>query len=110
MAYHKKNPNEQEGVVRVRVPKGEEVLGILDQRLGGGRSKVRCLDGKSRICRVPGRLKRSLWVREGDLLLVEPWDFEGDKKGDIVYKYSKAQVAVLDRKGLLKELKEMDEF
>ena len=52
---------------RVKLPRGRQTLGILEQRLGGSRMRVRCLDGKSRICRIPGRLKRSLWVREGDV-------------------------------------------
>ena len=51
--------------------------------------RVRCFDGNTRICRIPGRLKRQLWVREGDIVVVEPWELGGDKKGDIIYKYSK---------------------
>ena len=66
-----------EEIVRVRLPKGEEVIGILEQRLGGSRNEVRCLDGKTRNCRIPGRLKRRLWVRAGDVVLVEPWEFDG---------------------------------
>ena len=59
--------------------------------------KVRCLDGKNRICRIPGRLKRKLWIREGDVLLIEPWELSGDDKGDVVnpeyvfYVWSKGQ-------------------
>ena len=32
------------------------------------------------------RLKRKLWVREGDILLIEPWELSGDEKGDIIFK------------------------
>jgi translation initiation factor 1A len=71
---------------------------------------VRCLDGKSRICRIPGRLKRRLWVREGDLVLVEPWELSGDEKGDIIFKYRKIQVDFLQRKGYLQNLQDFDEF
>lgn len=49
----------EEIVVRVKLPRGEEVLGIIEQRLGGNKMMVNCLDGKSRICRVPGRLKEN---------------------------------------------------
>ena len=66
-----KSNNEQEEVVRIRIPKGKEVLGILEQRLGGSRMRVRCLDGKTRLCRVPGRLKKGLWVREGDVFITK---------------------------------------
>lgn len=89
-------------VVRIRTPRRREVLGILDQRLGASRMRIRCMDGKTRICRVPGRLKRRLWLREGDIVLVEPWEFQPDEKGDILYKYSKAAVQWLQKRGFLK--------
>lgn len=95
--------NNQGEVLRVRLPRGREVLGILEQRLGASRMMVRCLDGKSRNCRVPGRLKRKLWLREGDVILVEPWQFD-DKKADILFKYTPAAVNWLKRKGYLKDI------
>jgi len=97
-------------ISRVRLPKGKQVMGILDQRLGASRMKVKCMDGKTRICRVPGRLKRRLWVREGDVLLIEPWEFGGDERGDVIFKYRPSQVAWLKRKGYLKKLEEFEEF
>jgi len=110
MAKFRKAPVEGEEVVRVRLPRGEEVLGILNRRLGGSRCEVRCLDGKTRICRIPGRLKRRLWVREGDIVLVEPWEYGGDAKGDIIYKYRNIQVEWLRKNGHLDKLEELDEF
>ena len=101
---------EGEMLFRVRTPRGREVIGILNQRLGGSRMRVVCLDGKTRICRIPGRLKRKLWVREGDVLLVEPWELGGEDKGDVVYKYKPTQVAWLKKKGYLKDLKAEEEF
>ncbi len=109
MAYRKPTAPEGE-FVRARTPKGDETLGVLEQRLGGSRAKVRCLDGKTRICRIPGRMKRYLWVREGDIVLVKPWEFGGDAKGDMIHKYKKNQVAWLKKNGFLDELDEFDEF
>lgn len=97
------NENSPEGVVRVRLPRGKEVLGILEQRLGASRMLVKCLDGKQRNCRVPGRMKRKLWLREGDVILVEPWEFD-DTKGDIIFKYNPTAVSWLKRKGYLKDV------
>jgi|TARA_Y100000310_G_scaffold132282_1_gene131334 translation initiation factor 1A len=68
------------------------------------------MDGKQRNCRIPGRLKRRLWVRERDILLVEPWELGGDDKGDVVFKYKPIQVNVLRKKGLLKFTEDADEF
>ncbi len=97
-------------IMRIKLPRGKQTFGILEQRLGASRTKVRCLDNKSRICRIPGRLKRRLWVRQGDLVIVEPWEFGGDEKGDIIYKYKPVQVSWLRRKGYLKELDSFEEF
>ena len=95
---------------RVRTPRGNEVLGIVEIRLGYGKSRIRCTDGKTRLCRVPGALKRRLWVRPGDIVLVRPWEIEGDKKGDIIHSYTRSQVDWLTRRDFLKDLHEAEEF
>ena len=100
----------QQEIGRIKLPRGDQTLGILEQRLGASRVRVRCLDGKTRICRIPGRLKRGLWVRENDILIVQPWEFSGDEKGDILYKYTPTQVIFLKNKGYLKKIEESDEF
>ena len=99
----------QQEITRIKLPRDNQTLGVLEQRLGASRMRVRCLDGKTRICRIPGRLKRRLWVRENDILIVEPWEFSGDSKGDILYKYTPTQVVFLKNKGYLKKI-EMEEF
>ncbi len=104
------NGEEQDFIGRVRLPRDNETLGILEQRLGGSRMRVRCVDGKVRICRIPGRLKKKLWVREGDTLLIAPWNFGGEEKGDVVFKYNKNQAEWIKRQGYLKELENVEEF
>jgi len=99
-----------EAIERVKLPRGNQVLGLLDSRLGASRCDVRCMDGKTRNCRIPGRLKRRLWVREGDIVLVEPWEFGGDEKGDILFKYRPTQVSWLEKRGYLSHIKDLDDF
>ncbi len=94
------NSPEGEIKIRVRLPRGEEVIGIIEQRLGGNKMMVSCLDGKSRNCRVPGRLKRELWLRPGDVVIIEPWELDKEK-GDVIFKYRPGQVDWLRRKGYL---------
>lgn len=104
-----KPQQEQPQVIRVRIPQGKEVLGIVQQRLGGSRMRVSCLDGRERICRIPGRLRRALWVREQNIVIVEPWELGGNEKGDIIHKYrSKAELDFLKKRGYLKQIE--DEF
>ena|SRR3989344_3120384 len=89
-----------EGPVRVRLPNGREVIGIISQRLGASRMNVSCMDGKTRNCRVPGRNRRGLWLREGDAIIIEPWEFD-DNKGDVLFKYTPNQVEKLKAMGKL---------
>jgi len=106
--FNNNNENGSQPIGRVRVPRGREVIGKVDQRVGANRMIISCFDGKQRNCRVPGRLKRELWIRPGNIVLVEPWEFEGDKKGDIIFSYTPAAIQWLERKGFLKGFK--DEF
>ncbi len=100
----------QQEISRIHLPRGKETFGIIEQRLGGSRMRVRCLDSKTRICRIPGRLTRKLWVREGNIVIVEPWEYGGDGKGDIIYKYTPTQTFFLRKKGHLKQLSDFEEF
>jgi len=88
--------------IRVRLPRGEnELIGIIEQRVGGIRMLVRCTDGKTRNCRVKGKLKKSLWLRENDIVLIELWEFDKDR-GDIIFKYNPTSINWLKSKGYLK--------
>ena len=100
---------EQQAVTRARLPKGEEIIGVIEQRLGGNKMFVNCLDGKKRNCRGPGRLKRKLWLRPGDVVIVELWELDKNK-ADIIFKYPSNQIEWLKQKGYLKSEKlELDE-
>jgi len=104
----KKKPNVDEPrILRAPLPKENQALGIVEQRLGGNKMKVNCLDGKTRICRVPGRLKRYLWLRPADVVMVEFWELDKDK-ADVILKYRSNQIEWLKREGHLKM--EKDEF
>lgn len=107
MGYQDAQPQGPEGVVRARIPRGSEVIGIIEQRVGAGRIIVKCLDAKSRNCRVPGRLKKKLWLREGDVVIVEPWELDNER-GDVTFKYNPAQIQWLERKGFLKGVRETE--
>lgn len=104
---NRNNSEEPQQITRVKLPRGEEVLGIIEQRLGGSRMSVTCLDKITRNCRVPGKLKRKLWLRPGDVVIVKPWEFDKDK-GDVIFKYTPAEINWLENRGFLK--KEDNEF
>jgi len=93
--------------IRVKLPRGKESIGIIEQRLGGNKMRVNCTDGKNRICRVPGRLRRKLWLRPDDVVIIEPWELDSTK-GDVLFKYRPVQIKWLRQKGHLKM--KQDEF
>ena len=92
---------------RIRVPlpkrKVNEMFAIADQILGGRRVRAVCEDGESRLARIPGKMRRRQWVREGDLIVVQPWDFQ-DEKANVCMRYTKTQSLYLSRKGVLPEI------
>jgi len=77
-----------------------EMFGIVVAMLGGGHVKVKCEDGKERLGRIPGKLRKRIWIREGDVVIVVPWQFQ-DEKCDIIWRYTNPQVEWLERKGYL---------
>ena len=77
-----------------------EMFALASQILGGRRVTVLCEDGETRLARIPGKMRRRQWVREGDLIIVWPWDFQ-DSKADVKHRYTKTQAMYLSRKGVL---------
>ncbi len=104
--YKKNSSNQPPTLGRVKLPNeaDKEILGNVISMLGGGRLLVACKDGKERVCRIPGNIKRNIWVRDGDTVIIKQWDIEPDKKGDIVWRYSRLQVQWLRDNGHIKSM------
>jgi len=92
---------------RIRVPlpkrKVNEMFAIADNILGGRRVRSVCEDGETRLARIPGKMRRRQWVREGDLIVIQPWEFQ-DEKANVCMRYTKTQSLYLSRKGVLPEI------
>ena len=91
--------------IRVKTPNTRinEMFAIADQILGGRRIRALCGDGETRLARIPGKMRRWQWVREGDLIIIQPWDFQ-DAKADVRMRYTKTQALYLSRKGVLPQV------
>jgi translation initiation factor 1A len=81
------------------LPSQNDVLGVAIKLLGYDRVLVKCQDGHERLCRIRGKMKRRVWIREGDVVLVSPWDFQADTRGDLFWRYTKSQAEQLRRQG-----------
>lgn len=97
----KKVLSEEEMRERMVLPVANDILGVATKMLGYDRIMVKCQDGHERLCRIRGKMKRRTWIRQGDIVLVSPWDFQSDKRGDIIWRYTRAQAAWLRDKGYL---------
>jgi translation initiation factor 1A len=95
---------EEEEISRIRIPKQGEVLATVELMLGSDKMRVRCDDGKERIARIPGKLRKRVWIKVGDLILLQPWKVMTDRRGDVVWRYTKTQANWLQRKGYLKNI------
>ena len=102
---NKKNTPEPTENIRVTLPykpKGE-MFAVAETFQGGSRLQLICEDGKRRMGRIPGKLRRRMWVRENDLLIVVPWSFQ-DTKADVKFRYTPTQTSNLKRKGKIPEI------
>jgi translation initiation factor 1A len=86
---------------RLVLPGENEVLGIAVKMLGFDRILVKCQDGHERLCRIRGKMKRRVWIRLGDIVLVSPWEFQTDQRGDLIWRYTKGQAERLRRERYL---------
>ncbi|ESS06558.1 MAG: translation initiation factor 1A (aeIF-1A) [uncultured archaeon A07HB70] len=74
----------------LRMPEDDEVFATVTEMLGANRIEVRCADGVERTARIPGRMQKRVWIREDDVVLVDPWDWQ-DEKADVVWRYEKSE-------------------
>lgn len=89
-------------VILPNVNKGE-MFGIVEKLLGSSRLIVMCADGKTRTGRIPGKIRKRMWMREGDLVIVKPWSFQ-DERADVTFRYTKTQASYLSRNKILPEI------
>jgi translation initiation factor 1A len=82
------------------MPQKGELLGRVVKLVGGDNIIVKCTDGKVRTCRIRGKNKRKMSIRDQDLVLVAPWDFQSDK-ADIIWRYIAAHAERLEQDGYL---------
>jgi len=100
----RKKWSEEEEISRIKIPKEGEMLGIVELMLGSDKLRVQCDDGKERIVRIPGKLRKRVWIRVGDLIVIRPWKVMSDRRADVIWRYTKTQARWLQKKGYVKNL------
>ncbi len=77
---------------KIRLPEEGELFGRVLKMLGGENLIVKCADGITRRGRIRGKLKRRIWIRDNDIVIIAPWDFKEGERGDILWRFTLPQV------------------
>ena len=76
----------------IRLPEEGELLGRVMKLLGSDQVLVKYADDVTRRGRIRGKLKRRIWIRDNDKVILAPWDFKPLERGDIIWRFTLGQV------------------
>jgi initiation factor 1A len=76
--------------------------------LGNGRLEAQCFDGEKRLAHIRGKLRKKVWINQGDIILVSLREFQ-DAKGDVILKYTADEARNLKAYGELPETAKINE-
>jgi len=102
-----KNENDNEKRELVFKEEGQEYAQVL-RMLGNGRLSAYCFDGTTRMAHIRGKLRKKVWVNQGDIILLSIRDFQ-DEKGDVILKYNSDEARSLKAYGELPENAKINE-
>ena len=75
----------------LKLPQEGEMFGRVIKLLGGENLLVKCADDVTRRGRIRGKLKRRVWIRDNDIVIIAPWEFGQGERGDILWRYTLSQ-------------------
>lgn len=68
--------------------------------LGNGRIEAKCFDGVTRLAHIRGKMRKKVWIAQGDIILLSLRDFQDDK-ADVIVKYTPDEARDLKNYGEL---------
>jgi len=86
---------------------GQEYAQVV-KMLGNGRLEALCFDGEKRLAHIRGKLRKKVWINQGDIILLSLRDYQ-DEKGDVILKYSADEARSLKAYGELPENAKINE-
>jgi translation initiation factor 1A len=86
------------------LPEYAQVLKML----GNGRLEAYCFDGSKRLAHIRGKLRKKVWINQGDIILLSLRDYQ-DEKGDVILKYSADEARSLKAYGELPDSAKINE-
>ncbi|GME72385.1 unnamed protein product [[Candida] boidinii] len=102
-----KNVNTSQKRELILKDEGQEYAQIT-KMLGNGRVEASCFDGIKRIAHIRGKLRKKVWMSQGDIILVSLRDFQ-DNQCDVVHKFNSDEARTLKSTGELPESAKINE-
>ncbi|KAK8182037.1 nucleic acid-binding protein, partial [Phyllosticta capitalensis] len=102
-----KNENDNEKRELVFKEEGQEYAQVV-KMLGNGRLEAQCFDGEKRLAHIRGKLRKKVWINQGDIILLSLRDYQ-DEKGDVILKYNADEARSLKAYGELPETAKINE-
>ncbi|KAI0897325.1 hypothetical protein F4806DRAFT_461710 [Annulohypoxylon nitens] len=102
-----KNENDNEKRELTFKEEGQEYAQVV-KMLGNGRLEAQCFDGAKRLAHIRGKLRKKVWINNGDIILLSLRDYQ-DEKGDVILKYSADEARSLKAYGELPESAKINE-
>lgn len=94
-----KNENENEKRELIFKEEGQEYAQVT-RMLGNGRLEAACFDGQKRLAHIRGKMRKKVWIAQGDIILLSLREFQDDK-ADVIQKYTPDEARSLKSYGEL---------
>jgi len=102
-----KNESDKEKRELTFKEEGQEYAQVV-KMLGNGRLESMCFDGVKRLAHIRGKLRKKVWINQGDIILLSLRDYQ-DEKGDVILKYTADEARSLKAYGELPESAKINE-
>ncbi|CAO1409670.1 unnamed protein product [Diamesa serratosioi] len=84
----RRGKNENESEKRELIFKeDEQEYAQVTKMLGNGRLEAMCFDGQKRLCHIRGKLRKKVWINQGDIILIGLREYQ-NTKADVIFKYT----------------------
>lgn len=80
----------------------------ITKMLGNGRVDASCFDGVRRIAHIRGKMRKKVWINQGDIVLLSLREFQ-DEQADVIVKYNPDEARALKQQGELPESARINE-
>ncbi|KAK9470832.1 nucleic acid-binding protein [Dipodascopsis tothii] len=102
-----KNENDDEKRELTFKEDGQEYAQVT-KMLGNGRLEAQCYDGEKRLAHIRGKLRKKVWINQGDIILLSLREFQ-DNQADVILKYNADEARSLKNYGELPESAKINE-